>query len=451
MARFPDLVVFIPGILGSVLEKNGKTVWDLSLSGLYNGTRLAELQFDAPGSLDDDIGDGVKAVRVVENMGGIPGFWKLGGYSRLREKLITDLGLRAGENYRDFPYDWRRDNRVASLKLAVKTREWLSHWRTLSGNSEAKIWIIAHSMGGLVARHFIECCEGWRDVRSLMTIGTPHRGSGKAADFLNAGSAPGLIDRFLPGVGISRNFDSVYQLLPIYPFILDVDDAHKVDEIAIAGIDQARARRAAEFHATIQDGHASNLKDPSYLAARPRLSVVIGTDQPTFQSAVIDEGGRLIMMEYDFKDIDGYGDGTVPRVSAIPIGFGEEVATFVCNSHAAIAGDKVTLHHVRSYLTGASVDLNAYRADGAPRLRLQIADSYLASEPVEIKATSSISEQTVTAIVENVSTEAEVRRATLYRSGEAFVGRIKLPPGLYRATIGLIEREVSDIFWVLDA
>ncbi|UXR92845.1 lipase/acyltransferase domain-containing protein [Agrobacterium tumefaciens] len=451
MAGFQDLVIFIPGILGSVLEKNGKTVWDLSVRGAYAGTRFSELQFDAPSSLDLDIGDGIKAVRVVDNLGGIPGLWKLGGYSRLRQKLVSDLALRVGENYREFPYDWRRDNRVASSQLSVDARAWLTHWRTLSGNAEAKILIVAHSMGGLVARHYLECLEGWKDVRSLVTIGTPHRGSGKATDFLNKGSDRGLVERFLPGLQTARNFDSVYQLLPIYPFIVDAEGAHKVHDVSIAGIDQARAINAANFHSEIEQARASNLKDSHYRIASPRLSVVVGTDQPTFQSAMIDETGRLVLSNRrDFKDVNLSGDGTVPRVSAIPPGFGEEIATFVCNSHAAIAGDKVSLHHIRSYLMGANVDLNAYREDVAPKLSLEVADSYSGLEPVEIRAKSSVSEQTLTAVIANPDRGTEVARMTLYRNGDEFVGRVKLQAGFYRLTISLLGREVSDIFWVLD-
>jgi hypothetical protein len=32
-------------------------------------------------------------------------------------------------------------------------------------------------MGGLVARHYLEVFDGWRDTRMLVTFGTPYRGS----------------------------------------------------------------------------------------------------------------------------------------------------------------------------------------------------------------------------------------------------------------------------------
>lgn len=448
MVQFPDLVIFIPGILGSVLTKDGKTVWDLSVAGLYNGTRLTELQLDAPGSLDLDIGDGITAVSVVDNIGGIPGLWKLGGYSRLRDKLIADLGLQLDRNFREFPYDWRRDNRVASSRLSLKSREWLSHWRDVSGNAEAKIWIVAHSMGGLVARHFIECREGWKIVRSLTTIGTPHRGSGKALSFLNAGSAPGLADRLLPGLEIARNFDSVYQLLPTYPFVVDGDTNYRTYEVSISGVDQGRAKAAADFHAEIEAGHLCNLQDAFYQGSSPRLSAVIGTDQPTYQSAMLAGAGRLTMIgNRDFQGNNLNGDGTVPRVSAMPSGYGDEIATFVCNSHAVIAADKVSLHHLRSYLSGATINLDAYRDESRTKLSLELEDCYVAGA-VMLKARSSIREQKVGVVIEELSKQTDPRKITLYRNGEEYLGEVKLQPGVYQATIELLGRSVSDVFWV---
>jgi triacylglycerol esterase/lipase EstA (alpha/beta hydrolase family) len=40
-----------------------------------------------------------------------------------------------------------------------------------------RVDIVAHSLGGLVARHYIEALGGDRRVRRLLTIGTPHHGT----------------------------------------------------------------------------------------------------------------------------------------------------------------------------------------------------------------------------------------------------------------------------------
>ena len=87
-----------------------------------------------------------------------------------------------GETYVEFPYDWRRDNRVAARRLQRLADEKLHAQR--QRNPDAKLILIGHSMGGLVARYFLECLDGWRDTRMLITFGTPHRGSLNAVDFL---------------------------------------------------------------------------------------------------------------------------------------------------------------------------------------------------------------------------------------------------------------------------
>ena len=52
------------------------------------------------------------------------------------------------------------------------------------GSPDAKLVLVGHSMGGLVARYFLECLDGWRDTRRLVTFGTPYRGSLNALNFL---------------------------------------------------------------------------------------------------------------------------------------------------------------------------------------------------------------------------------------------------------------------------
>jgi len=50
-------------------------------------------------------------------------------------------------------------------------------------NETGPLHLVAHSMGGLYARHYISHCSGAQKVKSLTTIATPHRGSA-AADYV---------------------------------------------------------------------------------------------------------------------------------------------------------------------------------------------------------------------------------------------------------------------------
>lgn len=178
----PDVVVLVPGITGSALRKDGKDVWAFSggaflqaLRSLGGSVRDLELGDDPPDA--DDLGDGVMADRLVQDVHMVPGLWSIDGYTKVREFIHERFDVENGQNYFDFPYDWRRDNRAAARRLARESAGWLRQWRERSGNRDARLILVGHSMGGLVSRYFLECLEGWRDTRMLLTFGTPYRDS----------------------------------------------------------------------------------------------------------------------------------------------------------------------------------------------------------------------------------------------------------------------------------
>lgn len=115
----------------------------------------------------DDLGDGIRATRLVPDAHLIPGLVKIDGYSAM-VRLITDtFKVQRGSidddgpaNFFEFPYDWRRDNRVAARQLKTLIDRRLSQWRAFSGADDAKVILLAHSMGGLVARHYLEMLDG---------------------------------------------------------------------------------------------------------------------------------------------------------------------------------------------------------------------------------------------------------------------------------------------------
>ena len=64
--RLRDLVVLLPGITGSVLQKDGKDVWAISGQAAWNvlkGSAIEKLvlKYDDPEA--DDIGDGIRVRR----------------------------------------------------------------------------------------------------------------------------------------------------------------------------------------------------------------------------------------------------------------------------------------------------------------------------------------------------------------------------------------------------
>ena len=246
-----DLVVVLPGVTGSILAKDGKDVWALSSSALTTylrsfGASLDQLTLHSVDDATlDDLGDGITATQLMPDSQIIPGFWKIDGYGVLTKRLLNSFELNEGRNFLTFPYDWRRDNRVSARKLAALIATALPVWREMSGNQQAKVILITHSMGGIIARRFVEVLEGWRLCRALITFGTPYRGSVKALSYLYNGYKLGTVD-LSP---LFRSCASVYQLLPTYPCCSFNDNVCRVSELPPdINCDLNQVRSAQSFH-----------------------------------------------------------------------------------------------------------------------------------------------------------------------------------------------------------
>ena len=109
----------------------------------------------------------------------IPGFFGVDDYDGLCATLRSTVKNPA-QQFLKFPYDWRASNRWAAEALDAFIRPKLHDWRKGDGGADAKLWLVCHSMGGLVARYFLEHLGGAAITRRLITLGTPHRGSPKA-------------------------------------------------------------------------------------------------------------------------------------------------------------------------------------------------------------------------------------------------------------------------------
>ena len=184
--KFGDLVIIVPGILGSRLVHNGVPLWGDSRTFLQwvraHGADLAHLAVGGDDPSLEDLGDGIAPDGLIDGFLVVGRFVKIGGYASLTRALQKSFALKLGENLQLFAYDWRRDLRVATRRLAIKAEGWLEAWRSRSGNRGAKIVLIGHAMGGLVARGFADVEAGWPSIRKIISIGTPFLGSIRALD-----------------------------------------------------------------------------------------------------------------------------------------------------------------------------------------------------------------------------------------------------------------------------
>jgi pimeloyl-ACP methyl ester carboxylesterase len=395
-----DVYVLVPGILGSVLKKDGKDVFGLtagagfralfSAGGSIRDLRLSEPAWEPVDSAEGevatvpDLGDGVTADRLAPDAHMVPGLWKVDGYGEIARFLRERLHLIPGTSYFEFPYDWRRDNRIAAHMLASRCREWLAERR--AHYPDAKLVILGHSMGGLVARYYLEVLDGWRDTRRLITFGTPYRGSTNALDFVANGFTKlfGLVDL----TELLCSFTSVHQLMPIYRCV-DVGDpemARLVDVPSVVPrLTPAQVLAARRFHTEIEDAVARHRQDDEYRERGYEVRPVVGIDQPTYQSARW-QGDKLhILRSYEGADVGG--DGTVPRFSASPQeAESEDGAMFSSDKHASLQNARGVHTQVRGWLR--QIDLGKFLASRPTSVSVDTAEVHQAGQPVSVQLTT---------------------------------------------------------------
>ncbi len=351
--KVDDIVVLIPGIMGSVLKGPKGDEWALSADAVLNavlsgGGDLKSLALTGPGNVPNP--DGVYADRLFPDAHLIPGFWTIDGYTKIGDTLRSTMTVTPNENYFEFPYDWRLDNRVAANQLQTESRNWLAAWRG-AGHPKAKLIILAHSMGGLIARYFIECLGGWNDTRMLITFGTPFHGSVKALDFLINGYQVKLGPLTLFDFSsMIRTFPSAYQLLPTYPCI-DMGDGKGLISLAdvqspLPNIDHGRLQDSINFY---REMSAAVMKNKQLAGYDYEIHPIVGTEQVTELRGALTNG--TLTTYSDYPPEVWQGDTTVPWISAHPLDDATpESGSYYVECHGSLQNGDDVLVDVRNLI-----------------------------------------------------------------------------------------------------
>jgi pimeloyl-ACP methyl ester carboxylesterase len=221
-------VIFIHGVLGSRLKdtKTKEDVWPGAISRLFLHD-YSDVAYEIdPNSLEPkpnsavpyDIFDGAagkdfygKIVHTLSEIGG----YKL---SKAGEKVNPKQ-----KNYYVFLYDWRQDN----VKSAAQLADLIEQIRLDYNNPKLKVDIVAHSMGGLIARYYIRYGKqdvltdnnfseklnmyGAERVRRIILLGTPNLGSIKTLNLFINGLDIGVSQI---GTETLASMPSLYELFP---------------------------------------------------------------------------------------------------------------------------------------------------------------------------------------------------------------------------------------------
>jgi hypothetical protein len=321
MRSLQHLVVVIPGIGGSVLRPPGAGTggWETGRRGLGRVLlRPSELRLDRE----------LVATELITTCRVFPPFFTIDGYQERRNQLLnrfdapvietwTGKNLHAGTDVLFFPYDFRHSIADAAEELDRAVGTWLA--QVPEERRARRVVLLAHSMGGLVARYWLGPLGGHPWCKALITLGTPHRGAPKALNWLVNG-AP------LPtATEVLRGWPSVYELLPQYEAVLDAPSGRPFEMTEIPDTmpglrDYAprfskMAAAARAVHERIHDDWAA--VDPE---RRPPVIPFAGRGHAT-PSLLTFEDGRLRIEKKDPEwrgNVGWQGDATVPMISAIP-------------------------------------------------------------------------------------------------------------------------------------
>jgi len=327
--EYKDPIIIVPGIVSSVLYNlNNEEVWpnifEMMTSKFDN--YLDELKLKENALPDALFAGNMRAediLRKISDQDFFDGFIK--EFERIGYVENKDLFV--------FPYDWRYSVTSVSgesdifglANLKDKIEE------VLEQTGKEKVNIIAHSMGGLVVKDYIDRF-GTSTLDHFIDIATPHLGAPKAFKVLTYGDDMGFSYSIL-GLNeakvqeISQNFPSIYELLPSKEYfkafgsetgnrgayIMDLFDINKdgikgnlnnsasVKLMADMGRNQYLLDRASTTHSRLDNIYYS------------RATNIIACGYATI--------GKIYLASRDYQEkeyglIYVDGDGTVPTVSA---------------------------------------------------------------------------------------------------------------------------------------
>ncbi|MDZ4228506.1 MAG: hypothetical protein U1E54_04650, partial [Candidatus Levybacteria bacterium] len=363
-------LILIPGIGGSELKVNEEKMWidDDGHGGMYSHLYPAgekvwinKLQAVLPG--EDDYFD---VLRMETDGQTSEANLELTGtlFDSYNDTInfFTSQGYILNQDLFVFPYDWRKD--ISGTKNFLDNE--IQQIKTQTGS--AKVDIVAHSMGGLVARNYIADVDKASNVRKLFTLGTPHLGSVDALKGIKYGNC--LTDKYLNilplCIGLTnseikdvlQNMTSNYELIPsrkYFDFYSNEDNQHPYPYRTEAGglnyIQIKDLLTGLNFNTSLFTPSETfhNLDNALSNANGVDVILIVGSGKNTL--------GQIIE-ENSHKDVVYInGDGTVPLMSASLVDYskslvllGDALVFYTNQDHGGLVGSGPALNLIKNIL-----------------------------------------------------------------------------------------------------
>jgi pimeloyl-ACP methyl ester carboxylesterase len=278
-------VIVIPGLFGSRLRDgvSGAEIWPGSAQMiLFDDYRSLALDFDRTTlqvKRDNIEAFGITDAALGRDFYGqlIDALQRFGGYVKATPGTPSVPGER---RYYIYPYDWRQDNVEAARGLD----RMIEALRRDYNDPALRVDIIAHSMGGLVARYYLRygpvdvldgseqlvTLYGTTRVRKLVLLGTPNMGAASALHAFLVGEPIGL--KRIPQE-VLATLPSGYELFPhpLVTWMIDTSGAARSDDLFDSEVWQRYRWSIFDpaIEARIRSGHAADADD--YVSALHRF------------------------------------------------------------------------------------------------------------------------------------------------------------------------------------
>lgn len=353
-----QVVIFVPGTMGSELEDASGNIWPGNLFDWifgYSDSKLNRLL-----AIPLTVGDVIRRLLIVD----------------IYDPVLDDLNSCGfHENVSPptlyvCPYDWRRPVQDTTDTLAgVIDTARADH------GAAVDIILIGHSQGGLLCRYYLESGSynaraGFNSVRQLIMMGVPHKGLPLMLTLARGDSDYLFLDD--DQIEIATNTDGLsfaYAMLPatsaekmwenMGPIPWSSYDLFVPANALSIGLTSAvNLGQAAAYRATMDAGTQP---------AGVRYYSFVGTRKSTLSGAIIDTSnpGTLPLPMHDIERPDG-GDGTVPDWSAwLPGAQGLAVG----GKHSTIFKDN-TLRDALAVLLGCQPNQLMRRSSTSSQLQL---------------------------------------------------------------------------------
>ena len=343
------IVFLLPGIMGSHIQADRNRIWFDPVSLCAGG--MERLAIDAPNISAD------------------------GWMNRTYEQLARFLA----ENHevRPFAYDWRQSIKAVAHRFGIELDQAMAE----AGRRGKPLRIVAHSMGGLVARLALK--ERWPAFKALpgsrlLQLGTPNRGSHAiAAVLLGRDDFVQSIERWFDWKHDLRQF---LEIVRDYPGVLEMLPWPGNNGLASDGLDYFNPETWHAFHEQDRNDKKERAWVPpqdQFLEAARKVAVELNEAKLDPECCCYVAGRAptpiAVRCERGLMEIGWTpeGDGRVPYQTGIPAGVS---AWYTDAAHGDLASHEAAFEAYRELIeTGVTLLLPrspaGTRGEGAPVFR----------------------------------------------------------------------------------